>query len=132
MYLINKKVPTEEKLELVYKFFRETWHTKLIKDDRPEPPTVEQMRNNIDNATFPAMKLLDLEDWWHKARLFYYMGGDESMLHMEGDPDYREAEREFLEFLEEEAILDKALKEKNEEVIQFYEKKRNCQFFRNT
>jgi hypothetical protein len=85
--LINNQVPLEEKLELVYKFFREAWNTDLIKDERPEPPTVAQMKENILTATFPAIQILSLENWWHRARMFYYMGGDESMLKMDGDPE---------------------------------------------
>lgn len=128
MALINTKIPSRDKLELVHRFFKEVWNTDLIKDDRPEPPTVEQMDRSISEATFPALKIFELENWWDRARMFYYMKGDKSMLHMDGDPDPEEETKKFNKFLQEEARLSKALAECDEETIEYFEKKHGCRY----
>lgn len=143
--MINSKVKLEDKLELIHKFFVEVWNTDLIKDERPEPPTAEQMLKNINQATFPALKILEAEDLWMKARMFYYMAGEESMLHMDGDPTKKDRDEEVVRFyksIEEEARYEQAfegLSSENDEVyeaskkiIDDYENKRKyfrfCKF----
>jgi hypothetical protein len=122
--LINTKVPLKDKLELVHKFFKEVWGSDLIKDDRPEPPTIEQMDRSISEATFPALKILELENWWDRARMFYYMKGDKSMLHMDGDPDPEEEKRKIIEAQERENQLWKAMKEGDYDKVDELEKGR--------
>jgi hypothetical protein len=129
--MINNKVSLKDKLQLIYKFFCEpgVWGD-LIKDNRPAPPTPEAIDNRIRKSTFPALEILEVEDWWMKARLYFYVTGDSRMLKMEGDPDPEEEKQKTVRMWKEQLEFDKAWEEGNEEVIQAYETKHKVRFVR--
>lgn len=134
--MINSKIPIEDKLELVYKFYRAIWDTELVVDDRPEPSTPAQMLKNIETSMFPALKLLELETHWNKARQYFYVAGDNSMLHMDGDPtpeDAQARQQRMLDAQEEENRIMTLLEngdEEDEAEIRAYENKIGMRFAR--
>jgi hypothetical protein len=132
--VINNQVKLEDKLALLELFYKDVWDTDLIQSKNPGKNvyTAEYMLNKINNSAFPALEMLEAENHWMKARMYYYMAGDESMLHMEGDPVKEEEERKFIETLDREAIIDKALEEcdyDNPTLVE-HEKKTGSRFVR--